>query len=164
MGEKKGLIMTCCCALLILACKTKNSHVQKSALESVTTNREYINNEFVAMSSTVQHTSLQIDSSYLNGIVLKNFSGSIYPDGKVQGLAEQANISQSGSKEVNRQSFSKNKDTLSRQQVEQSDSQTAVKIKEYDRQKERKGIAIPWWMWIPLIAIVMLIVRIVKRS
>lgn len=152
-----------CCALAV-GCKTKKSHVQKSSLDSSEIKREQSNIDIVAVSAKVTNTSLSTDSNWNNAIRLINFTGTIYTDGKVEGSADQADVSQSGrlNKGSNHTDTSQSSTAVSA--LSESQDETRVKKKEYDRQKEVKGIGVPWWMWtIGIIAIILLGYQIVQR-
>jgi len=152
-----------CCALAV-GCKTKKSHVQKSSLDSTEIKREQSNIDIVAVSAEVTNTSLSTDSNWINAIRLINFTGTIYTDGKVEGSADQADIQQSGNMNKQSDQTTISQDSIAISADAESQEETNVKKKEYDRQKEVEGIAVPWWVWlIGIIAVILLGYWIVQR-
>jgi len=160
--EKLGLIVLL--ISLLVGCKTRTSHVKKDATDSVSTNREVSYIDVRAVLTMGVNSNQKIDSSWLNAIRLTNFNGVISSAGNIIGQADQAEVLQSGqaSKESNHQENTK--DSVSAQEKIVTESTTEVKKRNTVADKETKGVAVPWYMWlIGLFGLVCLIYIVYNR-
>lgn len=152
------------CVVALYGCKSRQSHVQKQALDSVASNRESINLDVQATAYRAQHTKLKSDSNWNNLFQLKNFKGIIFPDGRFEGEAETAIINHNGAKHQEENTTTESKDSTNNQSQGIVESFTKVKSRNTVADKETKGVAVPWYLWLlGLGAVVYLIVTIYNR-
>lgn len=155
-----GLIMLLCFAVF-MGCGSRKSHVVKSSLDSLVESREVNNTSIKAGSWRSQNTSLKMDSSWVNAVRLVNFTGVIFPDGKVDGKADEAEVLQQGAVEKEADQTLNEKDSTSLDGSSEVDSKTKVGKRNTVADKETKGIAVPWYMWLVGLAAVVCLIYIV---
>ncbi len=141
-----GLIMLCFVALW--SCKSRKSQVYKSVYDSTSTNLEKNNIEVKAGLYKVTNTSGTLDSSWSIGMRFENFSGIIYNDGKVEGRADQAEISNRGIKKSNSDQTVSEGDTTALVTSGEKQSNGSLHKTEDRRQNEVKGKQVPWYVWL----------------
>lgn len=135
--------------LLVLAslagCKTKKSHVVKAYTDSLTENREKRNIGIVALSAKDVSNSLRTDSSWRNAIRLVNFSGVLFPNGKFEGRADEAELLQTGGSSREENSAESGRDSTALELSEETSAKTKVKKRNTTADKEVEGIEVPWY-------------------
>ncbi|WP_392471309.1 hypothetical protein ACF3OC_08005 [Sphingobacterium cellulitidis] len=156
-----GLIMLLLFSLV--GCKTRNSHVLKSSYDSSYVNRGINNVDLVAVSTRGINGSVLIESDWKNLIRLSGFTGTISPEGKIEGTAEDAQIEQSGNrKERNDQAISERDSTNIRGSSETVQG-GEVKKESMDKGKQTEGFDIPWYAWLFAVGGILLALSIFKR-
>ena len=137
--------------LSLAGCKTGKSHVQRTNLDSLVHNRELSNIGISAVSAREQITALWVDSNWSTGINLVNFNGQLTVVSnqlRADGTAEKVTVRQSGETVKAESVRIVEKDSLSGQLSSETNALTQIKKKEVKRQKETKGIRIPWYIWL----------------
>lgn len=147
--KKAGLIVLACLALL--GCRTRKSQVHKSTVDSTSISLEQKNIEVKGGTYRVNSTSSTLDSNWQIGMRFENFSGTIHPDGRIEGKAAKANILNQGQKKSQADQITKEGDTTAITASKAKIASTSIKKMEYDRQNEVKGTAVPFWVWLILI-------------
>lgn len=147
-GSMKNIVLIMLLLLALVGCKAKKSHVVKNSLDSSSVNREKTNLDFLAVSTKVQNSHLIMDSTWTNGIRLVNFTGMISRYGDVEGKADQAQVLQSGQSKKEQNQNLNQKDSLSDKSKTESESKISVKQRNTVADKETKGIAVPWYIWL----------------
>ncbi|WP_282635711.1 hypothetical protein [Sphingobacterium thalpophilum] len=144
--QKIGLIMLACVALL--SCKSRKSQVQKSVYDSTSSNLETNNIDVKAGLYRVTNTSGTLDSTWTIGMRFNNFSGIIYNDGKIEGHADQAEITNRGSKKSGTDQTIHEGDTTKVNSFNEKKSNITLHATEDHRQNEVKGKQVPWYVWL----------------
>ncbi|WP_144036566.1 hypothetical protein [Sphingobacterium psychroaquaticum] len=133
-------------------------------MEIVQTDREVNNLEVQTTALWAQYTSLTVDSAWMNAVRLKNFTGTIYRDGKVEGSADQAELHRSGSKKEQSDQITQQKDSTAIKIDTDQESSNIEKQRKTVADKETKGIQVPWWLWLlGAGGLVLLIITIYNR-
>lgn len=148
-----ALILLAC--VVLSGCKSRKSQVHKSSIDSNSSYLELKNLDVKAGLYRITNTSGAMDSNWNIAMRFQNFSGIIYTDGKVEGKADQAELSQSGSKKSNENKTVNEGDTSRTVNLDLRQSDTSISTKEYDRQKEVEGMEIPFWVWLLGIAAIL---------
>lgn len=147
----------------LVGCKTRNSHVLKSSYDSSYVNRGINNVDFVAVSTRGINGSVLIDSDWKNLIRLSGFTGTIFPEGKIQGTADSAEIEQSGnSSERNDQTINES-DSTSIQGSSETVQEGEIKKDSMDKGKQTEGFDIPWYAWLFAVGGILLALSLFKR-
>lgn len=89
-----------------------------------------------------------MDSTWTNGIRLVNFTGMISRYGDIEGKADQAEVLKSGQSKKEQNQNLNQKDSLSDKSKTESESKISVKQRNTVAEKETKGIAVPWYIWL----------------
>lgn len=161
--KKIGLVVFMVCVVLA-GCKTTKRHVQRSSFDSISESRGSSNSDLVAVSSRARLTNLQLDSSWATALRLKNFSGVILPNGKIEGTADEAEVKQAGQLVKDDQSNTVETDSIAEGHQEEYHNLDELEMKEYDNQKEVEGVGMPWYVWMIIIgAIAFLIYGVYNR-
>lgn len=153
--KKAGLIVLA--SLALLGCRTRKSQVHKSTVDSTSINLEQKNIEVKGGIYRVNSTSSSLDSNWQIGMRFENFSGTIHPDGRIEGKAEKANILNQGQKKSQADQTTKEGDTTTIKASKAKVASSSIKKMEYDRQNEVEGTKIPWYVWLLGIAAVLLL-------
>lgn len=146
-GSMKNIVLIML-LLSLVGCKAKKSHVVKNSLDSSSVNREKTNLDFLTVSTKVQNSHLIMDSTWTNGIRLVNFTGMISRYGDIEGKADQAEVLQSGQSKKEQNQNLNQKDSVVDQSSSTTESITEVKQRSTVADKETKGIAVPWYIWL----------------
>lgn len=151
--KKAGLIVLA--SLTLLGCRTRKSQVHKSTVDSTSISLEENNIDVKGGIYRVNSTSSSLDSSWHIGMRFENFSGTIHPDGRIEGKADQASILNQGQKKSGSDQTVHEGDTTKINASYSKQSGTVLHKKEYDRQKEVEGTEIPYLVWPILIAAIL---------
>lgn len=161
--KKIGLVVFMVCVVLA-GCKTTKRHVQRSSLDSVSESRGSSNSDLVAISTRARLTNLQLDSAWATALRLKNFSGTILPNGKIEGTADEAEVNQAGTMSKDEGTRYASNDSIAEGHREENYNLEELEKKEYDRQKEVEGVGMPWYVWLIIVgAIAFLLYGVYNR-
>ena len=144
----KNTVFVVLLLMSLVGCKAKKSHVVKNSLDSSSVNREKTNLDFLVVSTKVQNSTLKIDSNWTNGILLMNFTGVISRYGDIEGHADQVEVKEVGQLKKEQNQNLHQTDSISENSNTEIESETKVKKRNTVADKETKGIAVPWYIWL----------------
>lgn len=147
----------------LAGCKTKKSHVLKSSNDSSYVNHGIRSVDIAAVSSRGINGRSHIVTDWKNLIRLTGFTGTITPDGKVEGQADSADIQQSGNKDEKSDQRISESDSTNFSESSETTEEGEVKNESLDKGNQTEGFDIPWYAWLFAIGGIILAISLFKK-
>lgn len=147
----------------LAGCKTKKSHVVKSSHDSSYVNHGIRSVDIAAVSSRGINGKSRIVTDWKNLIRLTGFTGTITPDGKVEGQADSADIQQSGNKDEKSDQRISESDSTNFSESSETTEEGEVKNESLDKGNQTEGFDIPWYAWLFAIGGIILAISLFKK-